>query len=371
MMMKHTKRVVSLALVGILLLALLAGCSAPKLTFGGTSKTAGTVAGRELSTGEYLAYMYTVYTQMGLYQYTQYAIEGYDVWAQEMSYGEGDAAQTVTMDEYVRLATRDAIVTQEAARQLMEKYGIEWDATRLKEAEDSFAQTEGEAWLGFGISRENMVNAYKNTSLNQYSLLKGLYGKGGQREVSESELKKYFDENYLSYKIISVSLTDSEGKELDEDAKATELSRLNSYLAEYNRDQNFEAVVDLYNKASAAEGATVTASKDEDNRVDIDVNSDGVDEALITEIRKLSVGSAAVVEYKSNGSTPTAALILRLDINDPEKKLFETSSDDILAALKATELEEEITEQAKTVVISLKNSVVKACKPQNFDAALA
>ncbi len=365
--MKQTIRVISLLVVGAMLLATLAGCSMPKVTVGGTAKTAGTVAGRDIPTGEYLAYLYSTYTSMNLYQYSQY---GMDVWSQKLSYGEGEAATEVTMDEYVQLATRDAIVTQEATRQLLEKYDIEWDAEELKTLEESFAETPGEAWLGFGISRENMINAYKNISLNQYSLLKGLYGKGGQRELPESDVKKYFDDNYLSYKMISVALTDDEGKELAADKKATELARLNSYLTEYNSNQNFEAIVDLHAKANAGETAVITASKDEDNRQIVDA-TEMDDEALAAEIRKLSVGQIAVVEYKANGSTPTAALILRLDVNEPGKNLFEDAKDDILASLKGDELEKEIKEQAKSVEIKLKKSVVNACKPQNFDATTA
>ncbi len=361
--MKYTKRMVSLLAVGAMLLACLVGCSAPKVTLGGTPESAGTIAGRDIPTGEYLAYMYTVYTGMNLYQYSQYGI---DIWAQKMSYGEGDAAQEVAMAEYVQLATRDTMVTQQAARQLMEKYNIAWDAAELKEVEKNLNEAEGEIWLPLGISRAHMTEAYKNVSLNEYSLLLGLYGKGGKREVPQAEIKKYFDSNYLSYKIISIALTDDEGKELAADKKKVHTDLLNGYLTQYNTNKNFEALVDAYAKKNAAEDEEIEASKDEDNRLDVDANN--IDEYLAKEIRKLAVGSAAVVEYKANGSTPTAALILRLDPNDPSKKLLEESNTAILSSLKAEELQKEITEVAKTVVIDLKKSTVNKCKPQNFDA---
>ncbi len=360
--MKYTLRVLSLVLVCGLLLASVAGCSAPKLTLGGTPKTAGTIAGREISTGEYLAYLYGVYFNMGLYQYSQY---GMDVWSQEMTYGDGEDAPTVSMQEYVQLAARDSMVTQEAARQLMEKYNIQWDAEALKEVEKSFADVEGEGWLSVGVNREHMMDMYKNTELNQYSLLLGLYGKGGQREVADKDIRKYFDDNYLSYKIVSIALTDDDGKELSADKKKEKTDLLKGYLDEYNTNKNFEAIVDKYAKSIADKDETVEPSKDEDNRRDVDATN--IDEYLAKEIRKLTVGTAAVVEYKANGSTPTAALILRLDPNDPAKKLYEDSYENILSALKGEELEKEITELAKKVVIDLKKSVVKKCDPKNFD----
>lgn len=34
--------------------------------------------------------------------------------------------------------------------------------------------------------------------------------------MSEDEIRKYFNDNYLSYKIIEISLTDDDGKDLSE-----------------------------------------------------------------------------------------------------------------------------------------------------------
>lgn len=370
-MMKKMKRMLSLALVGVMLLALLTGCSMPKVVIGGTPKYVGTINGEKVATGEYLAYMYTtfmdVYLSNGLYQYAQY---GLDAWSQEMTYGTGDAAQKVTVAEYIHLATRDDMVTQAAMRQLMAKYNLNYDPKDLEELEKSFASANEEEFLSMGISKESLLNAYKNISLNQSVLLNGLYGKGGAREIAESELKKYFDENYLSYKIISVSLTDSDGKELSAANKKVYTDLLKGYLEDYNKDQNFEAVVDKYNKYSAEKDKTtekVEPTTDKDNRRNGDATD--MDEYLVKEIRKLEVGKAAVVEYKSNGSTPVAALILRLDPNS-DKELFGNSTESIIGKLKSEELQKEITELAATIPVDLKQSAINKCDPRAFEAML-
>lgn len=366
--MKNIKRIISLALACVMLLTVLAGCSMPKIIIGGTPKTVGTIDEQDVPTGEYLAYMYTafmdVYFSQGLYQYSQY---GMDAWSQELTYGEGDSAQKVSAQEYIRLATRDEMRTQAAVRQLMKKYNITWSEEELKNLEDSFSTANEAEFLSLGISKENLLNAYKNISLNQPALLNGLYGKGGEREVAEADLKKYFDGNYLSYKIISVSLTDEEGKELSATNKKVYTDLLNGYLADYNKDKNFEAIVDKYNKYNAEKEEStekVEASKDEDNRRNADATN--MDEYLAKEIRKLEVGKAAVVEYKASGSTPTAALILRLDPNS-DKDLFKESNEAIISKLKSEELEKEVAEVAKTVQIDLKKSAVKKCDPKKFE----
>ena len=366
--MKNGKRIFSLVLAGVMMLTVLAGCSMPKLILGGTPETVGTVDGKEVATGEYLAYMYTtfmdVYFSQGLYQYAQY---GLDPWGQELSYGEGDAAQKVSVAEYIRLATRDDMITQAAMRQLMAKHKIEWDKKELEELEKSFATADEQEYLSLGISKEHLLNAYKNISLNESALLNGLYGEGGERAVSEKDRKDYFDKNYLSYKIISISLTDDQGKELSADKKKEQTELLGGYLKDYEKDKNFEKIVDKYNKYVADKNKStekVEASKDEDNRRNADATD--MDEYLVKEIRKIEVGKAMVLEYKSGGSTPTAALVLRLDPNS-DKDLFKNSNEAILRKMKGEELTKEIEELAKKVQIDLKKSAVKKCDPKKFE----
>ena len=263
--MNHMKRLVcvvlALALCGAFLLT---GCSAPRLTIGGTAKTAATIGDTTLSTGEYLAYLYNsfynLYYSQGLYQYAQY---GYDVWSQEYTYGEGDDAQKVKFDEYLKLSAQDAAVRQVALRQLMDKYGLSWNTEEQKELETNLENVKADSYLSLGISKENFVKVTKELSLNETSLFYGLYGEGGQREMSEADRRAYFDENYLSYKMISISLTDSSGSEMTDDAKKEVTDQLEGYLAEYNKSGNFEAVVDEYNKSKASDASTVEASKDE------------------------------------------------------------------------------------------------------------
>ncbi len=366
-MKKSGKRVIGLLLAAAMLLAALAGCSGSKLVLGGTPETVGTVAGRDVPTGEYLAYMYTAYISMyynqGLYMYAQY---GMDPWEQEFSYGEDDAAQTVLLDEYIRLNARDTIVTQEAMTQLLEKYGLTWDTKEVADLEESMESMTEESCLAMGISKENMLKAYKNLNLNRDTLLMGLYGKGGKKEIAETDLKKYFTDNYVAYKIISVSLTDSEGTELTDDKKKVETDRLNGYLEEYNKDKNFEALVDKEAKQTAAEGEEVEASTDEDNFRSGDAND--IDEYLVKEIRKIEVGKAAVVEYKASGSTPTAALILRLDINEEKRDLYKNANESIIDALKGEELEKEIEEKVKTIVLDFSDSAMDKCDPRKFES---
>lgn len=370
--MKHTKRALSLLLAALMFTVMLAGCSMPKLTIGGTPKTVGTVGEHKVTSGEYLAYMYLAFTDayftQGLYQYAQY---GLDAWDQDLTYGEGDDEQTIKLEEFLHLSAQENLITQEAIRQIMAENNIEWDEDDVTDMEESFATMEEDEFLEVGISRETMIDVYKNVSLNKSSLLHGLYGEGGVREVSEAERKEYFDENYLSYKIIYIELTDDEGEELSDADKKVYTDLLNGYLADYNKSGNFEEIMDAYTQYQAEQNADEDAedeeelepSTDEGNRQNVDATN--LDENLVDEIRATEIGEARVVEYSADGTTPTAALILRLDPNDGD--LFTDVTEAIINKMKTEELEAEIEERTETVTVNFKKSAIKKCDPKPFE----
>lgn len=366
-MKNHMKRILGAVLALSLFAALmLSGCSAPTLRIGGTPRIAGTIGEETVETGEYLAYLYNafyaMYYSQGLYQYAQY---GYDAWDQEYTYGEGDAAQKVDLAEYIQLTAKDNMVRQAALRQLLKKHNIEWNADKLKETEEQMASLGKDAYLELGISDAHFVDVYKQLVLNEYSLFYTLYGKGGEREVSEADRRAYFDKNFISYKIIEMPLLNSEGAEMDDKAKKEVTDELEDYLAIYKQTGSFEKAVDAYNKSQAADGEKPEASTDAQNRQDVDATQ--ADEELMKAVRSVDVGSAKVVTYKASGSTPTAALILRLDINQPAT-LFADKTEQILYGAKHEEFDAEVQKIIDGLTVKLKPSVVKACRPQNFVA---
>ncbi len=364
--MKLTKKLLCAVLALTMLLSLmLTGCSAPKLVIGGTPAVAGTVDGTTITTGEYLAYLYStfysLYYEQGYYQYAAY---GYDVWSQDMEYGEGDDAQTVKFAEYIQLVTADRISRQEALRQMLKEEKIDWDEERVKELQENIKELGEDSLLSLGISNENYIKANEQLQLNEPSLLYGRYGKGGTQEISQDDLRAYFDKNYLSYKVISIELTDSEGEELSEAEQKKITDQLDGYLKSYNKDKNFEAVMDTYNKANAAEGEEVEKSTDEGNRINLDATQTD-DEDFVKAVRTVKVGEAKVVTYKAGGSTPTAALILRLDTNKPAT-LFEDENENIIYGMKYEDFDKEVDKRVEKIKLDLKKSVVSKCDPYNF-----
>lgn len=368
--MKNVTRILCAVLA---ITMLLTGC---KIVLPGTPDVAITYGdGATISTGEYLAYLYMnfeqVYSQYG--SYVQYNI---DPWTSEycqIPYDQADGTTVkLDMETYIVRATEDAIKQNIVTEKLMKDNNISLIEEDVKEIDKEIASMPEGAYLAAGISDANFAKAYKSLMLNQRSAFFGMYGKGGPKEVAETEIRKYFDTNYVSYKMISVSLTKDEKQSdgssktvpMTKDEKAAELKKLNEYLTICN-DKGFEAAKDAYNKANAEKDAKVEPSKDEDNRIDNDATA--MDEKLVKAIRSVDVGKAKIVEYggEDAANPTTAALILRLDINNPAK-LYEDSKEAILVSLKSEEFEKQIKDAMAALTISFDQKVQKKCSPKNF-----
>ena len=376
------KNITKIQCAALAVAMLLTGCSMPKIVLPGTPDVAATYGdGQTISTGEYLAYLYLNFEQVYA-NYSSYASYGIDPWTSEYCQIPYDTAsgETVNLDmeTYIDRVTEDYIKQNIVVEQMMKDNNLSLIADEEKEIDSDLAEMQDNAYLAAGFSNENFAKAYKALTLTQRSAFFGMYGEGGPKAVAESEIRKYFDTNYLSYKIITVSLTKTTTKDdgstetvaLTADEKAAELKKLNEYLTICN-DKGFEAAMDAYNKANAKEGDKIEASKDEDNRINADATE--MDEKLVKAIRSVGVGKAAVVEYGGEAATAdkkatentTAALIMRLDTNKPDT-VYADAKENILISLKSEEFEKLVDEAVAALNITFNEKVMKKCSPKDF-----
>ena len=410
------KKTVAAVLASVMLLGLLlTGCSTPK--------NAAVIDGVTYSTGEYLAYMYnayqTVFTQNNLYYAAYY---GQDPWAQKLKYGEGDDAKDMSVEEYIKQFTKDSMIRQKAIANKLDEYGFKYDEEDFKTYEENMAKVTDSSFLPLGFNKKSYQEMYKALSLNENTLFYGIYDNKGPKAMSEAEIRKYYDDNILSYKLIEISLTDDQGKDLTEKEVAKIKERLNNYLAQYTKSKNFDAVIEQYNKdeeaanssttsnasTTATTSASTTAStttttsttststtsttststtstkgtdkdSDEDkdvedeeekdpNLVTIDANTYG-DEDFTKAIKTVPVGQAKVVEYKKSGTTNTAALVLRIDSETTEYN-FKDSRDVVIYGAKFKEFDKEIKEYMATLTSEFNKTVVKTCSPKEMEATI-
>ncbi len=380
------------------------GCSTPDVAL--------TVDGKVYEMGDYLAYMYaTMFTDQQAYLYLSYY--GEDALSQKVTYGED--AKEMTLKEYIIQTTKDTMIRQKALENLMEKYSIKWEAEELKKLEEDIAKLSKDQFLPLGFTNERYINMYKAVSLNESTLFTGLYDDGGLREVSDADERKYFDENYLSYKIIEFSLMDDKGAALS-DAETEKINKqLQGYLDAFNKTDktgaDFDEVYRQYLKDTKKEDTTTTTTtsttttttttttatttattttttatgnKEEDKttttdkkeeekletatRNDVVIDQTITDEELIKAIQSLKEGEAAIKTYKANGTTKMAALILRMDPEAEREKdvdFYKDSHQQTIQFMKYEEFDKEVKETADALLKEavFNNRAIKAGDP--------
>lgn len=346
-------------------------CAVMLLSFtacGSTPKVAITVDGKDYGTGEYLAYLLDAFQQVyyngGLYYYAQ---QGTDIWEQTYTYND----KQVKLDEYLKLSTVDTVIRQKALENKLKEENVAYNEQTTENAKKMVDAVSEKTLLTFGVSKESYEKMCMAYYRNELSLFLAHYDKGGSKEVAETDVRTYFDENYISYKLISISQTDSNGTALSDEKQAQNKEMLQKYLDMYQKSGDFNAAIAQYNYDTAdGENKTLQTLTDKDTRTDADAKQ-ASDSALAEAVKSVPVGKAQIVDYDAGGTKKTSALILRLDpeSGDDHKTYYEDSRQSILLALKFDEFDEEIKTYAKTLQYDLNSRAYKMCDPKDFVSA--
>lgn len=321
----------------------------PTLSLRPIAATAATYDGKEITTQQYLAYLYlefeNLYYNQGLYQLENM---GQNPWEQTFPYGQ-DGEQMLLSDYIVR-ATQDNIKRQIVLQQMMQEYGIHWIAEDEAEINKQLSSLEQNAYMDYGFDNDTYAYVLKNVNLNERSTFYSLYGKGGARAVEESLLRQYFYQNYVSYKIISIPLTDKNGVALSESSAEYEqiMAKMSDYLT--TCQQHGFNVAYVQHTGNSAEFA----------RVDADVTY--MDAALAQAIGTLRYGEPTLVEYTDQNAVPTIALIERLETTD----VYENVIEDILYKLRYEAFNREVGEAMALLDITFDQKVIDRYRPEQF-----
>ena len=258
--MKIKKWLCGLAAGAVLCLSLSA-CSTPRVAV--------TVDGTDYTTGVYLAFLYNSFYNMYYnntnYQYPLYYYEqqGTDVWSIPFTYGLNSDTQVILMlSQYIQRDAVDTMVRTHVLQQMIAQYNLPPRADDQASIATQLASAKDSQFMPMGFntaSYATLINALSTDNQAFY----GLYGPGGPREVPDSDLLDYFNTNYISYKIIQLSLLDpnaSPAAMLTGDALTAVTDQMNGYLEMYKKTGDFDAVITQFNAdQQAAEDAAAAA----------------------------------------------------------------------------------------------------------------
>ena len=221
-----------------------------------------------------------------------------------------------------------------------------------------------------GVSFDSYKYAASEVPAMQQVLFNTLYEKGGSQEVSDAELEKFFNENYVDYGYLSANLYESSTDEagttnnvaLSEDAIKQITDKFDGMVKDLNAGKAFDDVTKAYTEAEGLSTDSVV------NNTELLKNFSAGDE-LKAEIEKLDSGKAATVKV-GEGDSAMIYLVYKKDITAIAKDYLESASNrsEVLTNMKTDDFKTYIKDLIKELKYE-KNAAVDSYDPKMFFVA--
>lgn len=244
-------------------------CGALLLSMAGCADTSWSVKRNDdetLSVGTYIYYMTQAYSEAK----EKTGKSGNDVLSETIDKKTGD--------QWIRDRAKELCVEQMTLDKLCKDNKIditddEIDTTYTDKSAFYGYYSYSDMWVmskqsyeAMGISENSYKNAIIKTALEKDKLFNKLYGEGGSKEVKDSELEKYFKENYVSYKYLTTSLntTDSDGNSttMTDEEKEVVKAQYERYVKIINEQgKTIDDVAAQYDKDYPSESSTESSSE--------------------------------------------------------------------------------------------------------------
>ncbi len=225
------------------------------------------------------------------------------------------------------------------------------------------------AFEAMGVSKESFVEAGYAINTKLEKIFKATYQKGGKKEVSADELKKYYEKNYVNYNYISLPLYDEVTDESKTDADAEKKT-----TNKKKSDKDIKAIKENFNKyVKAINDGTSYADEVkvymEDYKVDSDptisatnpLDNSSLGEELQKAFKEMKDKQAKYIVVGEDGDAPMIYLLYRGDIKEESKKLAndEDLSYSVLIGMKSEEFQDDIQKAVQSYKCEVNTEAVE------------
>ena len=213
--------------------------------------------------------------------YIYYLVSAYSDAQSRMTETDTDVFATTVEDKpaaaWMSDTAREDLIEYAAIENKFSEYGLSLTKDQTDDAKsmvESMWTYYGDYYENYGISEDSFRKTYQNM-LKSGMIFENIYGEGGERAVSDDELRTYLRENYAKTNYIKFDLVDFEGTALDDAAKAERRAEAEGYLerAKNGEDMNTlsaeytDHVSKLREEYNASKQAAEDASEGEANVV--------------------------------------------------------------------------------------------------------
>lgn len=374
--MKILKKAVAAALA-VGMLATATGCSDTSWSFKDDKTT--------LSIGTYIYYM------AGAYSYASQSAQA-DVEVTTDAEGATEATEKVdvmtakikdndenevTGKDYILNTAEQSCKTLIYTLEKFDELGLKLSDSEQTQIDTIAAQGwtySGSAYESIGVSEASYKLAYAEFSTKYEAVFKALYGKGGEKEVTDDQLKEYYTSNYVDYSYIPINLyktaessdessdstsTTTEALSDDEIKKITDT--MNGYKDQLNKgEKTFDEIDKAFMEYQSLTDSTATTAQEI-----LDKSSAPAD--IIDKVKELDNKKADVITV-GEGNTAVMYLVYRGDINDKVSNLDdEDTSYTVLTNMKKDEYNDYMDEQANKLDIQTNDAALNKYTPEELE----
>lgn len=225
----------------------------------------------------------------------------------------------------------------------------------------------------YGVSFDSFFTSTYLASVKQSAIFNYLYGKGGEKEVTDQELTEYFTDNYTSYAYFVVNLyetgIDSETSQQvyypysDELIKETE-AELKEYAKLINSGTAYTEVRNKYMKAH-----DITTDPTVNNVEILDNSALGTE--VLDAVKGLKEGKATYLRV-GDGDTSVMYFVTKFDIKSEAEEYLSTDGNrqTLIQNLKSEEFTDFLNEITDTVKVEVNEDVIAKYTPSIFEQNL-
>ena len=248
-----------------------------------------------------------------------------------MDYGVKNASDWIT--EQAKISTAQYF----AVEQKFDEYSLVLnsdDLSTISQQTEYYWQYLSSLYEDNGISQDSLnlinTNVYK-TSL----LFDALYGEGGEKEVSDDELKQAYLNDYVKTTFYALSLTDSSGELLSEEDQAAVRERIQNIYDKANAGDDFYDLILEDEKSDLGEDDTVHEHTGvEHDAIIYKEDATSFPEGFYDIIKAINTDSYDMFEIDNY------VVVAKRVALDTESEEFENSKTSILSNLKGDEFME-------------------------------
>lgn len=289
--MKNVKKFIAAAL-SVAMITVFAGC-------GGDQSWSYKTETATLTAGTYIYNMLNSYYEA--YDMVESPDEAKKILEVEVTDSDGNKS---TVEQFSYDGAEKECIRMLAVEELMKELKLDIDQSELDAAKSYASQFWGnikDQFEAYGISQESFNYCYSDYTVKYGQVFEELYGKNGEKAVSDEELTKYFKDKYTGYAYFSINMatSDEEGNPVaksEEEFTKTE-NDLNGYIKSINDGSK------TYKEAVAQYIEDYEQTSDPTYSGAVDLDDCTLNENIVAALKKMKEGEASLVKTGEDATT--------------------------------------------------------------------